>query len=414
MTVDERGPARTGTATGRTRDLRVMASTALVSTSCVLPSFLLGALAVELRRDLGLGASDIGIAFAVFFLAASLASAPGGRLADRGDPASVARLAALTSGLMSLAIAVLAGSLPAILGCLAVAGGANAVCQTAANLIIVRALPAHRQGLALAVKQSAIPGATLLAGLALPALALTFGWRTAFVAAACLSLASAGFLPRAGGSGGRDRRRAGGAATASGVPDVAMRTMVLLAAAACLAGTAAGSLGSFLVSAAVAARLPQTTAGLLLTASSITGIAVRLIAGHHADRRGRDHFAVVGLMLAGGAAAFALLAIGTPVTYVLVAPLAFSTAWAWPGLFNLAVVKANPSSPASATGITQTGQFVGAVAGPLGFGLIAETAGYRAAWLAAGVLAALATGALTAARRRLPRPETARSPRPSP
>jgi MFS family permease len=84
--------------------------------------------------------------------------------------------------------------------------------------------------------------------------------------------------------------------------------------------------------------------------------------------------------------------------YLVAAPLAFSTAWAWPGLFNLAVVRANPSS---ATGITQTGQFIGAVVGPVLFGIVAEHAGFRAAWLTAGTIAGLSATALVLATTRL-------------
>jgi MFS family permease len=87
--------------------------------------------------------------------------------------------------------------------------------------------------------------------------------------------------------------------------------------------------------------------------------------------------------------------------YLVAAPLAFSTAWAWPGLFNLAVVRANPSNPASATGITQTGQFIGAVVGPVLFGIVAEHAGFRAAWLTAGAIAGQSATALVLATTRL-------------
>ena len=55
-------------------------------------------------------------------------------------------------------------------------------------------------------------------------------------------------------------------------------------------------------------------------------------------------------------------------------PLAFATGWAWPGLFNLAVVRVNPSAPGAATGITQTGTYLGAVVGPVLFGVVAEHA----------------------------------------
>ena len=51
---------------------------------------------------------------------------------------------------------------------LAVAGLANAVNQPAINLFMADQVPLDRQGLAFGIKQSAIPGAILVSGLALP------------------------------------------------------------------------------------------------------------------------------------------------------------------------------------------------------------------------------------------------------
>src|SRR5829696_7279082 len=57
-----------------------------------------------------------------------------------------------------------------------IAGLANAVSHTAANLSLAREVPASRQGLSFGIKQAAIPVATLLAGLAVPTIAVTLGW----------------------------------------------------------------------------------------------------------------------------------------------------------------------------------------------------------------------------------------------
>src|SRR5690606_412358 len=87
-----------------------------------------------------------------------------------------------------LAFATLAdGAL--VLGLLATLGGVcNATAQLGANVFIAQFLPVHRQGIGFAVKQSAMPGASLAAGLSLPAIALTLGWRWAFAAGALLTL----------------------------------------------------------------------------------------------------------------------------------------------------------------------------------------------------------------------------------
>jgi MFS family permease len=392
---------------GRQR-ARVVAATAAVTTACVLPSFLLGAMAVQVRRDLDFGASGVGLAFAMFFVAASAASAVGGRVAERIGPVPALRLAGLISGAASLTVATTAHSFATLLVPLAVAGAANAVGQPASNLLIARVVPPDRQGIGFAVKQSAIPLATLLAGFAVPSLALTLGWRWAYAAAALLALATLPLVPSSAA--------AAAAAAEDEVPpeppapprpgrhrkaDVPVGLMALLTVGIGFGAAAGGTLGSFLVSAAVDAGISEGAAGLLLTAGSLAGITVRLAAGAQADRREGRHLRVVALMLALGAGAFGLLATGQPWAYALAGPAGFCTAWAWPGLFNLAVVQANPSHPAAATGITQTGTYIGAVSGPLLFGVLADHTSYPAAWLVAALFALVGAAVMSAGQSRL-------------
>ena len=64
-------------------------------------------------------------------------------------------------------------------------------------------MPAHRQGLSFGVKQAAIPVSTLLAGAAVPTVALTVGWRWAFVAAAVAALTALALVPAQAPGAGR-------------------------------------------------------------------------------------------------------------------------------------------------------------------------------------------------------------------
>lgn len=377
----------------------VLAATAAVTTACVLPSFLLGAMAVQVRRDLDFDASGIGLAFAAFFAAAALASAPLGRATERSGPVRSLRLAAGVTAAACLATAAVAQSVVSLVVPIAVAGAANALCQPAANLLIARALPVSRQGFAFAVKQSAIPASTLLAGAAVPAVALTVGWRWGFVGAAALAVVTGLLVPARLPAPPVHPTDAGGDVDPDG--DVPFPVMARLAVGIGVGAAAGGSLGSFLVSAAVDAGMSEGGAGIVLAGGSLAGIGVRLTAGALADRRTGRHLVVVAQMLLAGAVAFALLATTEPLAYVLAGPLAFCTAWAWPGLFNLAVVRANPRRPAAATSVTQTGTYVGAVSGPLLFGVVAEAWSYRVAWLMGVALSLAAAGAMASARHRL-------------
>src|SRR5688572_11844066 len=243
---------------------RVLAATAGAATVCIFPPFLLGAMAVQVRDDLHFSQSGTGLAVGAFFAVAALGSAPLGRWSERVGGGRALRVAALVAGAALLLLAVAARSLLTLVVLNAVAGVANALGQPAANLLIARAVPASRQGFGFAVKQSAIPFSTFLAGLAVPSIASTAGWRWAYVSAAALALAAGAFVPvgrRVGRAGGS--LPAGlGAGTEGRLPH---RVMVVLALGVALGAAAAATLGAFFVSTGVEAGLSEDAAALTLT-----------------------------------------------------------------------------------------------------------------------------------------------------
>ena len=365
---------------------------ALVGT---LPVFLTGALAVQIGRDFSFGPSRLGIASGAFFAAAAAGSALMGRLAERIGPGRAMRSAALAAAALMAALSVAPG-FPAFLVLLLLAGFGNSLAQVGANLLVAKGIHPSRQGWSLALKQAGVPAGTLLGGLAVPALGVTVGWRWAYVVGALGALGAAatvpiGVVPPAG----RDRP------TRTGSGDVPLRPLVLLAIAVGFAAAANGTLATFVVSAGVEAGLGESAAGLVLTFGSAAGISMRLLMGRRADVRGGKHLPVVSILLLGGSVGYLLLAPGAVPTHLVGAAVAFGSGWAWPGLFNLAVVRLNPTAPAAATGITQTGVYVGALAGPVLFGLVVEAGGYGIAWTLAGVSSALAAAGMVHGRRRV-------------
>lgn len=366
-------------------------SGALVGT---LPVFLTGALAVQIGRDLPFGPSRLGLASGAFFAAAATGSALMGRLAERVGPGRAMRAAALAASVL-MALLSLTPDFPSLIGLLVLAGSVNSLAQVGANLLVAKGIHPGRQGWSLALKQAGIPAGTLLGGLAVPVFGVTVGWRWAYVAGAIGALVAAAIVPVGVVAPGGRRVRAG----RSG--DVPLRPLVLLAVAVGFAAAANGTLATFMVSAGVDAGLGESAAGLVLTAGSAAGISMRLLAGARADRRGGRHLPVVTLLLLGGAVGYLLLAPGQVVTHLLGAAVAFGSGWAWPGLFNLAVVRLNPGAPAAATGITQTGVYVGALAGPVLFGLVVDSAGYGLAWVLAAASSAIAAAGMVHGRRRV-------------
>jgi predicted MFS family arabinose efflux permease len=354
----------------------------------VLPSFLIGALAIQIHDDLDAGVEAVAAGVTVFFLAGALGAGWGGRLADHiGALRAIRRCVFVTAA--SLAAAALAPTLAVLFVLLAVAGLANAVTQPAINLFVAEQIPPDRQGLGFGIKQSGIPAAILASGLALPLLALPLGWRPTLALCALAPLAVAIALP--GGNRPHVSRR-----PASRRPS---RALLLTAIGAALGTAGPSALGAYLVASAVNVGIEEGTAGLLAALASGLSLAARVSLGARADRRRDYGLAAVVILLAAGSLGFVLMASDTAGVFVAGALVAFTLGWGWPGLFNLAVVDANRETPGSATGVSQTGIYVGAAGGPAGFGALAAGAGYTTAWLAVAVTTVLAAGMLWLAGR---------------
>lgn len=372
-----------------------------VATAGVSPAFLLGGLAVQVRGELQFGPGAFGLAVAIFFASSSLASVVFGRVVQRVGSHAGMRLAAVCAAVALVGIFLLAYSWVSLVLFLILGGFANAVGQPATNLSLTREVPPDRQGLSFGVKQSAIPAATLLAGLAVPLVALTVGWRFVFVGAAALALGVALLVPA-----GRD---VAVPAKDRGRYDARPTSLVLLAVGIGLGSTAATPLGAFAVESSVASGMGEGTAGLLLALGSALNIGVRVVFGSLADGMSGGRLRIAAAMLAVGTVGFVMLGTGSGALLVAGTLVAFAAGWGWPGLFNFAIVKVSPSAPAAATGITQTGASAGAAAGPLLFGLVAESSGYGAAWLLCAALAALAALAILLGRSRVLRDRDALS-----
>jgi predicted MFS family arabinose efflux permease len=351
----------------------------------VLPRFMTGALAVQITEDLGFDLAELGALFGIYFGVSALGSAPLGRVAEWRGWSEVLRAAALGSAITLLAIALIARE-AWVIGLLFVLGGLTATAsKSSANLALARSVPPRNYGFLFGVQHVAVPGATMLGGLAVPAFGLTVGWRWAFVTAAVLAVAAAVAVPS-------ERRASQGPARPSARPArvrTPMRTLALLALAAALGIGAVDSLASFVVVYAVDVGFAEGTAGLLLALGSSAGIVTRLIAGWLIDRRQHAGLLGIAALLAAGALGLVVVATGGRSWVVAGSLVGFIGGWGWSGLLTFAVVSANPEAPATATGIAHTGTYVGAAAGPVLFGLLAEHVSYEAAWWStAGALAA--------------------------
>jgi MFS family permease len=372
-----------------------------VGAATVLPGFLVGALSLQIRDALGVSLGTVAAGVTVFFAAGALTAGPLGRVTERVGPLASMRASTIATGIILLAIAAFAGTAPLLFLLLAVAGFANGVNQPAINLYMAEEVHTRRQGLAFGVKQSAIPAAITLSGLALPVLALPLGWRwtTAACGALVLGVAAVVSLRSRGAADARAAAQAE-AAEAPKPPPRLTRPLLLLAIGAALAAFGPSALAAGLVATAVHANVPEGTAGVALAIGSAASLVMRVALGARADRRADYGFTVVALLLAFGAVGFALLASGARIPILIGAFVAFTLGWGWPGLYNLAVVQRYRSAPAAATGVTQSGIYVGAATGPAAFGLLVGGFGYSYAWGAIAGVALLAAAAIAIAQSR--------------
>jgi MFS family permease len=374
------------------RPARAAVGAVTTTTASVLPVFLTGALTVQLSAELGFDPAGLGLVVALYFGISAVASLPCGWLVERYGAGPTSRVAVLGVACAMAAIAAFARSFPALVVMLLCCAWSNVLGQLSSNMTLARHVPAGRLGLSFGIKQAAIPIATLLSGAAVPAIALTIGWRWAYVIGAGLALAALPLTPR--GSGGRERGSAAPEKRATGALSV-------IGLAAGLGAGAATSLGIFLVAAAVDRGVSAGLAGLTLTMGSVVGLTLRLVNGWLADRRSGGHVAVVAGSLMLGAAGLALLAVPGAPALVAGTVLAFGLGWSWPGLLQFAVVRLHPAAPAAATSIVQVGVYGGGFVGPIAFGFIAAQASFPAAWLAAAAAMLLAGILMVIGRRML-------------
>jgi MFS family permease len=371
------------------RLLRALVGGTGLMISGVLPAFLTASLASCIPEDFAFGDSRVGAAIAIFHVMCAVCSTPAGRLVERIGPVAGMRIAATATALACLAIATVAQSAVALTALLVVGGLANALGGPAVAALLKREVAVHRQGLAFGAQNSGASLGALLAGLALPAVAIPFGWRWAFLAVAALALAAAAMAPSCGAA----------ATSARVAPPRGLTSVHALAIAAALASAAGVGFVSFLVIYAVERGMSHAAAGLLLGAVSLAATCSRIGVGLLADRRGQEPLRPVAAMLAASIGGYLLLIAGEPALIVVAALLAGSCGWAWPGGLTLAVVQRSPGAPAWAVGVLMAGLFTGAIAGPLLVGVLAQREQFALAWGACACFALLAACTVTATRR---------------
>ncbi|MFJ3159135.1 MFS transporter [Streptomyces kanasensis] len=374
-------------------------SVALITVLTSLPLFLVGATSTLVNRELGWDAGDTGLLLAAYWLS-SLSGAYLSRRVDTPVSAETTVGSAALVTAVGLSVAAWCGGWGLALGT-ALGGLVYGYTQPHTNSLLMQRCPPSAQGFAFGLKQAAIPASTLVGSLAVPALAVPYGWRAVFTASAvvCVAYALPGLVVRRRGAAGRR----GPAAPA---PPLRLNAHLIGLAVAGLCGAMVGNaLGGFLIASGVHEGMALTWASLLAAAGSTTNIAVRLVAGIVVDRGRYAPRALLWQLYLAGAVGTLLLAVGGgPWVMTVGGLLAFGGGWGWAGLLHYVAGAAFPGRAARATAVTQMGVSLGGATGPMLFGLLVDHAGWGAAWL---MLTAVGTVAAVVVRLLREPPDTA-------
>lgn len=313
-----------------------------------------------------------------------------GGAADRFGERGVMTVGLLGSAAALGAAAAVPGPVAAGL-LLAAAGASGASVNAASGRAVLTWFPTERRGLAMAVRQTAVPVGAAVAAVALPGLSTSVGIPGVFLAlsAACVVMAIAVAIwvteP--------PDRPARSATPRTGFRAVLADRQLQRLSLAGFALVVPQYLGvTFLVEVLhEGAGLPLAVAGALLAGTQVLSAAGRIGAGAWSDRVGSrlGPLRIVAVAVAVGFGVSAALEPGPAPLLATVLVPAVALAACWNGLvFTAAGELAPPGRAATAMAVSNTANFLSAAVTPVIGGAIAQVAGWPA-MLAMGAAAAV-------------------------
>jgi sugar phosphate permease len=348
----------------------------------------LPALGPALRHAYGLSLPQVGLAFTAVSVGVMLTLLPWGVLTDRvGERPVMAGGLALTAA--ALAAAAFAPGYPLLLAGFFAAGMAGASATGASGRAVMGWFQRSERGLALGIRQMALPLGGAAAALALPQLVGAGGLRAALLALAGLSLAAAAL------SAALLRDPPADAGTAAALlpdrpPPTRDRRVWRLGASSALLVVAQSSMLGFLVLFLHDRRgLSAASAAGALALVQLLGAGARIVAGRRSDVRGR-RIVPLRRIAARNVALLVAVALLTGAPAALLYPVLLSAAvstMSWNGLsFTVAAEISGRARAGTAMSLQNTILAIGGALAPVLFGALVEAI----SWPAAFALAALA------------------------
>src|SRR4051812_1002976 len=361
----------------------VLGAGTLAQTSISAVLIGLAAISPALRDEFSLGLGRLGIVLGAVGAGMMPTLLPWGMLADRiGERAVIA--VGLGAAAVALAAAGWAESFGALVALLALTGLFGASVNAASGRAVMGWFPRDERGLALGIRQTAVPVGGAAAAIVLPWLTDSRGVRAAFLALAAFLVVGAA----AGGIWVRDAPDSGARLDPRpGRSPLHDPRMWLLSGGSLLLLVAQISVLSFTVLFLHEHRdLSGRGAAGVLAAIQVLGIGARIGAGRWSDRlRARIRpLRLVGLALAAAMALTAAL-VDAPLPLLVAALLvAGTTGLAWNGLsFAAAAESAGRARSGAALGFQQTVLGIGVALVPIGFAALVDASSWRGGGAAA-------------------------------
>src|SRR5438067_2420292 len=368
-------------------------------------------LAPEIAQAFAIAPKWIGVFVGLIYAGAMLASLACGGFIERFGAIRVSQTGVAVCALGTLTVALAPNSLIALMiaAALLIGFGYGPI-TPASSHVLIRTAPPSRLALTFSIKQTGVPAGAALAGAALPACALLFGWRFSLLAAALMGIAVVAAAQPVRAGLDADRGRRGSLSPAAILRPLAIvwrsRTLIELALVSFIyAGTQVCLTSFIVVYLTESLAWSLVGAGFALTAATLGGVFGRIAWGFVADRIAppRQTLGIIGVIaaLCGGVLAFSTPAWPTAAMICLAAVFG-ATAIGWNGVQLAEVARHAPKGAAgSVTGAAGFITFSGVVAGPPIFALLAmSTGGYRAGFGAFAALSAIGGLSLLLPRRR--------------
>jgi sugar phosphate permease len=342
-------------------------------------------LAPALRERYDLSLSEVGVALSSVWIGPILTLLPWGLLADRiGERIVLASGLTLCGALV--AAAGWASSFAALVALLAVAGGMGASVNAASGRAVMNWFSAEQRGLALGVRQTAIPVGGAVAALALPAVNGAGGLKASFAFLGGICLASAAVAVLAV----REARRPAPALEAEDVEWTLRDSRLwVLSTGSGLYLFAQIALMSFLVLFLHDVHgLGEGAAAGALAAMQVGAVVTRIGAGRISDAMRARIRPLRWIGLASGAGlVLTALVVDAPVAVVVaVMVVAGAVSMAWNGLSVTAAAElAGASRSGAAIGFQQTTLAVIGVIVPAAFAYVVESTSWQVGFALAAI-----------------------------